>query len=186
MRAMIGRTSWILWLSLVLVGGCGKKNAEPTTSPDSDPSAPASDEAAGGDDATGDAEAEGPDAPEETAVSRKALLKLKLERNGKTIEHPGHMVELGEGVIIVMSKGGHEHEIDFLYDTAESGFALKVTVRDNGREVLRKDATAEKQQWIELESGDGKTVLSLFLDPDAGRADEVEVVGGDDPLGGVE
>ncbi len=195
MRAMLGRTLSILSLSLVFASGCGKKNAEPTNSPDatastsvseSDEHAPTEEsleeppdaaESEGDSDATAEAD--------DAASSRKALLKLKLKRGGKTIEHPGYMVDLGEEVTILMTKGGHTHEIDFLYEVGDSGYDVQVTYRDNGRKVLQKSKAVDKQQWVELKSGNGKTVLSVNLDPDAGRVDEVEMAGGDDPLGGV-
>lgn len=185
---MVGRCPWILSLSLVLAGGCGKKNAEPTTSPDA--SASASDETTVAEESPDGAQTE--DDPGDTAAegdadgSRRALLKLKLQRRGKTVEHPGYMVERGEEVTISITQGGRTHEIDFLYDVAEDGYDVQVIYRDNGRKVLQKNTTADKQQWLELKSGDGKTRVSVFLDPDAGRADEMELVGDDDPLGGVQ
>lgn len=182
---MVGRAISILSLSVLLVG-CGKKNTEPTNSPDANGSTgtalPESDDAMADEPADG-VEPEDAAADEDAAPSRKALLKLVLKRDGKKIEHPGQMVELGEETTILITQGSHTHEIDFAYDAVETGFDVNVTYRDNGKQVLQKSATTEGQQWIELKSG--KTVLSLFLDPEAGRVDEVEVVGGDDPLGGV-
>jgi len=192
MQAMFGRPLWILSLSLVLANGCGK-NTPPTHSPgagaSASTSASESDEATAIEDSPDGAESESDSdaiADAEDAVSsREALLKLKLERKGKTLEHPGYMVQLGEEVTILMNQGSHTHEIDFVYETGESGYDVQVTYRDNGRKVLQKSTTVGKQQWVELKSGDGKTVLSVNIDPDAGRVEEVEMVGGDDPLGGV-
>lgn len=195
MITMLGPRLCVLSFALAVAGGCGKKNAAPSTAPDeaATDSVSESDEAPEYDDSSDGADAEdvadsadatGADTDEQEAPeSHQALVKLELKRNGKTIEHPGYMVERDEPITIIMTKGGHTHEVDFFYEVADSGYDVKITYRDNGRQVLEKSTNTEKQQWFKLKSG--KTVLSVFLDPDAGRVDEVEMVGGDDPLGGM-
>lgn len=177
-------------LGTLLVAGsaCGKQT-ETSNPPGSTAAAPADDADAGdaapadegSDDAVTDESADEPagdDAPDDFV--REALLKLELVQGKTKIEHPGYMVVPGEAVTIVMTKDGHTHEVDFLFNPGEAGFDVEVEYRDNGKKLLSEKTTAEKQKWFVVKSGSAK--LSLHIDPDAKRPDEVELGEGDDPL----
>jgi len=184
---MVRRQEWISLAAVLVIGlGCGKETG--ASNPPGEAAAAADDgsavEDAPADDVSDDAvedapEDEGPDAPPEDYVS-EALLKLELVRGKTKIEHPGYMVVPGEAVTIVMTKGGHTHEVDFLFNPGDAGFDVEVEYRDNGKKLISEKTTAEKQKWFVLKSGKAK--LSLHIDPDAKRPDEVELGEGDDPL----
>ena len=195
---MLGMRRHVCVWALVplLVSACGDKKPPPAA-PESGGAAPAADGTpaddadAGGDDLAGDDGAAADDdvasddtpAPEDDVV-RKAVLKLTLKRSGKTLEHPGYVVELDEWVTIVMTQGKRTHEVDFVYAQGEGeGYDVEVVYRDNGKKVLEDKQVATLGEWLELKSG--KTSLELFIDPDAKRVDNVELGEGDNPLDGM-
>ena len=184
LREVTGRITLAALLSAALA--CGGKKAGESNPPGSTAAAPTADDGdaapvdAGSDEAAGEGTPDEADDAAPDDFVAEALLKLELVRGKTKIEHPGYMVVPGEAVTIVMTKGGHTHEVDFLFNPGDGGFDVEVEYRDNGRKVLSEKTTAEKQKWFVVKSGKAK--LSLHIDPDAKRPDEVELGGGDEPL----
>ncbi len=122
---------------------------------------------------------------EDEAPGQTVLLQLKLQRNGKTLKHPGHMAETGEESILVLKVGDRTHEVAVLLEKSGEAFTAEVAYTDNGKKVLEGKKKAAAKAWIAFKSNDGKTVVSIRVDPDAKRPDEVEVPDGNNPLDGV-
>lgn len=127
-----------------------------------------------------------PGAPVDDEVGDKVLLKTKIKRSGKKeIRHPGQMTETGSEMIFVLKQGDHTHEIGILLEGGGAKYSADVIYKYDGKKVLEGKKTVGKKKWVSIKSGDGKTVVSVFVDPEAGRPDEVELPGGDNPLDGV-
>ena len=127
-----------------------------------------------------------PGTPVDDEAGDKVLLKTKIKRSGKKeIRHPGQMTETGTEMIFVLKQGEHTHEIGVLLEGGGKRFSADVIYRYDGRKVLQGKKDITKKKWVGIKSGDGKTIVSVFVDPDAGRPDQVDLPDGENPLDGL-
>lgn len=119
---------------------------------------------------------------DEPAVERM-LLQMKLERGGKTLEHPGHMTETGSELILVLTQGKREHEIAVYLEKTKGGYKAEVKYKDGGKIVLEEVTVLKNKKWGQVSKG--KTKISLRIDTSAKRPDELELPDGENPLDGL-
>lgn len=126
-------------------------------------------------------------ATNDTAADEKAtqrmLLKVRIKRGGKTIEHPGEMTETGSEMILVLEEGDRKHEVSVFVDHAKGGYKGEVKYTANGNTVLEEKTKLGNKKWTRISKG--KVTVEVFIDTSAKRPDEVEMPGGKDPLDGL-
>lgn len=121
-------------------------------------------------------------------VGDEAFVMFSVEHDGQRAKHPGYLGITGEEMILTMSKGDRTFEVSiFLERTDGGGWKATIKYSVDGRQVLSESKSIKPKKWLLLTSGDGKSKLSIQVDPDRRRADEIQGGGGDnDPLGGLE
>lgn len=124
-----------------------------------------------------------PTAVDDEPAVQKMLLQMKIERGGKTLEHPGHMTETGSEIILVLTQGKREHEVSVYLEKAGSGYKAEVKYKDGGKTVLEEVTVLKNKTWAKVSKG--KTKISLRVDTDVKRPDQVDLPDGDDPLDGL-
>jgi hypothetical protein len=125
-------------------------------------------------------------AEEDEVAATEVLLQMKLERGDKVLRHPGHMMETGSEVTLVLTQGERTHEVAVLLErAADKRFNAKIRYSDGGKAVLSGTTTFGAKQWTTVKSKNGKAKVSIRIDPDAKRVDGVELPDGDAPLDGL-
>ena len=126
-----------------------------------------------------------PPAPAAAEAGESVFVKMKIKRGGKTLKHPGIRMETGEEAVLELRQGDKKHEVMIYVEAAESGYKVETKYSTGGKQVLSGETTLAAKKWGEFKSGDGKIVVSVQVDPSAGRTDKVELPGGRDPLDGL-
>mgnify|MGYP007011858373 CR=1 FL=1 len=117
------------------------------------------------------------------AVSEPVLLQVELERDGRTIRHPGHMATPGETAVLTFSIGDVDHDVEVLLVKAADGFDAKIVYRVGEKSVLQGSVKAKGKRWAKVKQK--KVAIGVRVDPDAKRVDELAMPDSDDPLDGA-
>lgn len=129
------------------------------------------------------ARAQVPAAAEDEPAVMPMLLKLKIDRQGKTLEHPGHMTETGSEITLVLTQGKRKHEVTVYLEKAGKGFKAEVKYKDGDKLVLEDVTTLENKKWGSVAKG--KTKVSLQVDTTVKRPGNIDMPDGDSPLDGL-
>ena len=124
-------------------------------------------------------------APTPAAAGEKVFVKLKIETGGKTLKHPGHKMETGEELVLVLDQGKKKHEAVVYVESTDSGYSVEVTYSTGGKQHLKATKAAKGEAWVTFESDDKKSKVSVKVNPGNKREDNVDVGGGDNPLDGL-
>ncbi len=124
-------------------------------------------------------------APAPAAAAEKVFIQLKIEVGGKTLEHPGHKMETGEELVLVLNEGKKKHEAVVYVESADDGYSVEVTYKSGGKQKLKGTKSAKRKAWVSFESEDKKAKVSVKVNPGHKRVDDVKIPDGDDPLDGV-
>ncbi len=123
--------------------------------------------------------------PTPAAAGEKVFVKLKIETEGKTLEHPGHKMETGEELVLVLTEGKTKHEAVVYVESSEGGYSVEVTYSSGGKQHLKATKSAKGAAWITFQSDDKKSKVSVKVNPGSKREDNIDVGGGDNPLDGL-
>ena len=118
----------------------------------------------------------------EEPVSETALARVKIRSGKSELAHPGHLVELDVENTLVLTDGA-KHAVTLLVSRKGKGFSVQVSYKKNGRPVLSGTTTVAKKKWGNVKKGG--TTVSVQIDPDAKRPDDIDKPEDDDPLGGL-
>lgn len=118
------------------------------------------------------------------AVAERVFVQLKIETGGKTLKHPGHKMETGEELVLVLTQGKTKHETVIYVESADDGFSVEVTYSAGGKQKL-KATKAAKDGWVTFQSDDKKSKVSVKVSAGNKRAKDLDMPDGDDPLDGV-
>lgn len=124
-------------------------------------------------------------APTPAAVGEKVFVKFKIESGGKTLNHPGHKMETGEELVLVLNEGKKKHEAVVYVESTDSGYSVEVTYSTGGKQRLKATKPVKGEVWVTFQSDDKKSKVSVKVNPGNKREDNVEVGGGDNPLDGL-
>ena len=125
-------------------------------------------------------------APAPAAAADSLFVKLKIENDGKKLQHPGHKMESGEELVLVLNEGKKKHEAVVYVEATDAGFSVEVTYSAGGTEKLKGTQTAKADSWITFKSEDGKSKVQVFVQAGGKRKDGIKIDGGDNPLDGLE
>ncbi len=135
------------------------------------------------------AQGAGPDAfasaPVPAAAAEQVFIQLKIEVGGKTLKHPGHKMETGEELVLVLNEGKTKHEAVVYVESADEGYSVEVTYRAGGEQKLKGTKPAKRKAWVSFESDDEKAKVSVKVNPGNKRVDGVKIPDGNDPLDGL-
>ncbi len=118
-------------------------------------------------------------------TGEQVFVQVKISTGGKTIEHPGHKMETGEELVLVLTEGKKKHEVTVYVEGADGGFKVEVAYTAGGKERLKTEKSVPGKAWTDFKSADGKSVVSLRVNPGKRRAQELEIPDGDNPLDGL-
>jgi hypothetical protein len=119
-------------------------------------------------------------------VGTPVMVDLKLELEGRTIEHPGHVAVTGEQTVLEMREGDRKHEIAITLDKADGGkLRTVVTYKLGGKQLVAGESTVKPKQWFKIKGKNPKPAVALRLDLEIKRKDGVELPPGQSPLDGV-
>lgn len=125
-------------------------------------------------------------APAPAAAADSLFVKLQIETDGKKLEHPGHKMESGEELVLVLNEGKKKHEAVVFIEATDGGFTVEVTYSTGGSEKLKGSQTAKADSWVTFKSDDGKSKVKVLVQSGAKRKDGIKIDGGDNPLDGLE
>jgi hypothetical protein len=115
-----------------------------------------------------------------------ALVQLRITRNKKKTLAYAHMAEIGAEAIFTINDQGKRHQVAVLFDKAgERTFDVKLTYKAGGRKILSGSKQAAAKSWATFSTKKGNTVVSVLIDPDAKRADGLDIVETEDPIEGT-
>jgi len=120
-----------------------------------------------------------------TPAGEKVFVKLKIETGGKTLKHPGHKMETGEELVLVLDQGKKKHEAVVYVESTDSGYSVELTYSTGGKQRLKATKSAKGEAWVTFQSDDKKSKVSVKVNPGNKREDNVDVGGGDNPLDGL-
>lgn len=127
-----------------------------------------------------------PSTPVAAAEAGESIfVKMKIKRGSKTMKHPGIRMETGEEAVLELRQGDKKHEVTIYVEAADSGYKVETKYTAGGKAVLSGESKLQAKKWAEFKSADGKTAVSIQVDPSAGHTDKVELPGGRDPLDGL-
>lgn len=121
----------------------------------------------------------------QAAAAEKVFVKLKIESGGKTLKHPGHKMETGEELVLVLNEGKKKHEAVVYVESTDSGYSVEVTYSTGGKQRLKATKPAKGEAWVTFQSDDKKSKVSVKVNPGNKREDNIDVGGGDNPLDGL-
>lgn len=124
-------------------------------------------------------------APIPAAAGEKVFVKLKIETGGKTLKHPGHKMETGEELVLVLDQGKKKHEAVVYVESTDSGYSVEVTYSTGGKQRLKATKSTKGEAWVTFQSDDKKSKVSVKVNPGNKREDNVDVGDGDNPLDGL-
>ena len=124
-------------------------------------------------------------APTPAAAADSLFVKLEIETGGKTLKHPGHKMEAGEELVLVLKEGKKKHEAVVYVEAADEGFSVELTYSAGGNEKLKETKSAKADSWVTFKSADGSKV-KVFVQAGAKRKDGIKIGDGDNPLDGLE
>jgi len=119
------------------------------------------------------------------AAAEKVFVKLKIETGGKTLKHPGHKMETGEELVLVLNEGKKKHEAVVYVESTDDGYSVEVTYSTGGKQRLKSTKSAKGEAWVTFQSDDKKSKVSVKVNPGNKREDNIDVGGGDNPLDGL-
>jgi len=124
-------------------------------------------------------------APSPASAAEKVFVKLKIETGGKTLKHPGHKMETGEELVLVLNEGKKKHEAVVYVESTDEGYSVEVTYSTGGKQRLKSTKSAKGEAWVTFQSDDKKSKVSVKVNPGNKREDNIDVGGGDNPLDGL-
>ena len=119
------------------------------------------------------------------AAAEKVFVKLKIESGGKTLEHPGHKMETGEELVLVLGEGKKKHEAVVYVESTDDGYSVELTYSTGGKQRLKSTKAAKGEAWVTFQSDDKKSKVSVKVNPGNKREDTIDVGDGDNPLDGL-
>ncbi len=126
-------------------------------------------------------------APAPAAAAEKIFVRLKIENGGITLKHPGHKMETGEELVLVLNEGKKKHEAVVYVEATDDGYSVEVSYTAGGNKKIDKATKPAKADgWVTFKSADGKSKVSVNIKAGGKRSDEIDVGGGDSPLDGLE
>jgi hypothetical protein len=119
-------------------------------------------------------------------VADLALVQLKITRNKKKTLAYAHMAEIGTEAIFTINDEGRRHTVSVLFDKAgDKKFDVKLTYKAGGRKVLSGSKRAKAKDWATFSTKKGNVVVAVLIDPDAKRADGLDIIETEDPIEGA-
>lgn len=125
------------------------------------------------------------DAQAVVAAEERVFVQLKIKNGAKELKHPGHKMETGEELVLVLTEGKKKHEVMVYVESADSGYKVEVVYKAGGKERVKAESAIKGKTWVEFKSDDGKSLVSLRVNPGNKRADGVDMPDGNDPLDGL-
>lgn len=132
------------------------------------------------------ASANSPAEPAPAAAADALFVKVKIETGGKTLKHPGHKMEPGEELVLVLNEGKKKHETVVYVEATDDGYSVEVTYSTGGSEKLKGTQPAKADSWVTFKSEDGKSKVMVFVQAGGKRKDGIKIDGGDNPLDGLD
>lgn len=125
-------------------------------------------------------------APTDDEVDTPVMVDLKLELEGRTIEHPGHVATTGEETVLELREGDRAHEVSITLDKADDGkLRARVKYKIGGRQLVAGESTVKPKTWFRIKGKNPRPAVALRLDLEIKRKDGVELPPGQDPLEGA-
>jgi hypothetical protein len=119
-------------------------------------------------------------------VGTPVMVDLKLELEGRTLEHPGHVAVTGEQTVLEMREGDRKHEVAITLDKADGGkLRTQVVYKLGGKQLVSGQSTVKPKQWFKIKGDKPKPAVAIRLDLEIKRKDGVELPPGQSPLDGV-
>jgi hypothetical protein len=119
-------------------------------------------------------------------VATPVMVDLKLELEGRTIEHPGHVAYTGEETVLEMREGDRAHLVAITLDKADGGkLRAKVKYKLGGRQLVAGESTVKPKTWFTVKGKNPKPAVTIRLDLEIKRKDGVDLPPGQDPLDGA-
>lgn len=125
-------------------------------------------------------------APVPAAAAEKLFVQLKIQTNGKTLKHPGHKMETGEELVLVLNEGKKKHEAVVYVEATDAGFDVELTYTAGGSQKLKATKAAKDDSWLTFESKDGEAKVHVKVKAGNKRKDGIDIGGGDNPLDGLD
>jgi hypothetical protein len=128
-----------------------------------------------------------PEAPaaQPAADAEKIFVQLKIVNGKKTLKHPGHKMETGEELVLVLTEGKKKHEAVVYVESTDDGYSIEVTYSAGGKQRLKGTQSAKADGWVTFKSEDGKSSVMVKLKAGGKRGDGIDVGGGNNPLDGL-
>lgn len=124
-------------------------------------------------------------APAPAMVAEQLFVKLKIETGGKTLKHPGHKMETGEELVLVLEEGKKKHEAVVYVESTDGGFSVELTYSAGGKQQLKATKKGKAGSPLVFESDDGKTTVKVDITAGGKRKDGIDIGDGDNPLDGL-
>ncbi len=126
------------------------------------------------------------DAMPVAAEAEKVFVQLKIKNGSKELKHPGHKMETGEELVLVLTEGKKKHEVMVYVESADGGgYKVEVVYKAAGKERVKAESSVKGKTWVEFKSDDGKSLVSLRVNPGNKRAEGLDMPDGDNPLDGL-
>jgi len=119
------------------------------------------------------------------AAAEKIFVQLKIESGGKKLKHPGHKMETGEELVLVLNEGKKKHEAVIYVESTDDGYSVEVTYSAGGKQKLKGTQPAKGDAWVTFKSDDGKSKVMVNIKAGGKRKDDIDVGGGNNPLDGL-
>lgn len=118
-------------------------------------------------------------------ATQRMLLKIRIKKGGKTLEHPGAMTETGTEMVLELTEGERKHEVMVFVDQKKGpGYKAEVKYSANGKTVLEENAVLKDKKWTRVSKG--KVTVEVHIDTSKKRPDSLELPDGKDPLDGLD
>jgi len=115
-----------------------------------------------------------------------ALVQLKITRDKKKTLAYAHMAEIGTEAIFTINDEGKRHQVSVLFEKAgDKTFDIELTYKAGGRKVLSGSKQAKSKSWATFTNKKGSIVVAVLIDPDAKRADGLDIIKTEDPIEGT-
>lgn len=125
-------------------------------------------------------------APVPAAAAETLFVQLKIQTNGKTLKHPGHKMETGEELVLVLKEGKKKHEAVVYVESTDAGFDVELTYTAGGTQKLKATKAGKDDSWLTFETKDGSAKVHVKVKAGNKRKDGIDVGGGDNPLDGLD
>lgn len=116
----------------------------------------------------------------------RALVKVKIARGDKKPLTSQHMVDAGVDAVFTHNDEGKRHEVSVLFEGKGDKLKVVFGYKKNGRKLITETRTGKPRSWMSFKAkGKVKAKVSVFIDPDAKRADGVGITETEDPIEGA-